>query len=141
MLQTQVKLLQKAGCSCPDPLIGHFPGKLKCKLCSTEAEVPLGMVNLEAINPEQRFGLDVTQADWEREVFKAASYFTLIVGRNPRTRSRFEFKDWEDVKESAKTFSHPMIYAVSATGHSTMLPENKWGKCDELWETRKQQER
>jgi hypothetical protein len=75
---------------------------------------------------------DLTQQEWEAAVFQAATYFTVISGRNPRTRTKQICLSWDEAKETAGTDPTKMVYAVSDEGHSVMCPRSLWNRYDQL---------
>ncbi len=76
------------------------------------------------------FGSDVTQ--WEDAVFMAASYFTVVSGRNPWARRRDVYRSWIEAKLAAGNDPTKMIYAVTEAHNSVMLPRSLWNHYDQL---------
>jgi hypothetical protein len=75
---------------------------------------------------------DLTQQEWEDAVFLASSYFTVISGRDPRTRTKQICFSWDEAKAAAGTDPTKMVYAVSDEGHSVMCPRSLWSHYDQL---------
>jgi len=88
--------------------------------------------------PEHNFSVEPEQ--WDDAVVMNAAYFQIVIGRNPVTRERMQCKDLPEAVNLARVLLHtvagqrPMIYAVTATGRSTMLVPQRWEHYLKLWE-------
>lgn len=92
----------------------------------------------DPIPPEHHFMVDADK--WSDAVFGNADHFTVVVGRSPFNRTRQEFKSYPEAMERAHNYEitdpnggRPMIYAVAASGRSTMLVPQKWNWYLDLW--------
>ena len=88
--------------------------------------------------PEHDFSVEPEQ--WDDAVVMNAAHFQVVVGRNPVTRRRMRCKDLPEAVALARLVrgavagQRPMIYAVTATGRSTMLVPQRWEHYLGLWE-------
>ena len=89
--------------------------------------------NDDAMVPEHRLS-GMTREQWEDTIFTRAAHFTVIVGRNPWSRMRQQFGNWPATRAAAGPVPNAMAYAVTATGHSVMLPRLEWDRYDRLWQ-------
>ena len=89
--------------------------------------------NDDAMVPEHRLS-GVNREQWEDTIFLRAAYFTVIVGRNPRSRTRTQYDTWPATRAAAGPILNAMAYACTETGHSVMLPRLEWDRYDRLWQ-------
>lgn len=90
-----------------------------------------------SVAPEHEL-TSLTRDEWERVVFEQAVYFTVIRCRG-RIRERQEFKDFlAAIMEAVRGVQDPvpMVYAVTASERSVMLPKAQWAQLLREYATR-----
>jgi hypothetical protein len=91
------------------------------------------------LKPEHNYGHG-SQSKWEWSVFENADHFTVVRKEGARSGSHYARKDYKDFERAltdARSDKQSLIYAVTASGRSTVIDSRDWDRCLESWQQRK----
>lgn len=105
-------------------MVSRTPIKRACSRCGF---IHPGDGSCFVTAPEHEFTA-LKREEWEQVVFEQASYFTVIRCQG-RVRERQEFRDLLlAITEAVHGVQNPvpMVYAITSSGRSVMLPKDQW---------------
>lgn len=88
------------------------------------------------MKPEHQFPHKLE--DWDLNVFRGASHFTVVL---PGQGKWDYVKSFHDAVKKAEGNPRALIYAVTASGRSTVMVRDRWGEYYELWKEREKPKR
>lgn len=78
----------------------------------------------------------VGPAEWEAAVFRNAEHFVVFRRHSRFQRERKEFTDFREAHAFAQAhgeLTQGLLYAVTETGRSVMVPPAIWPDCLKMW--------